>query len=600
MTTAPRGRRVGRSLKKKKTKTKYSKNVPKCRSRKATFKHSDDPRSVIDNNNFEDEDNNNENEERINTMNSTSSPKRGVSVSDEDDDHDHDHDHDEEYYYDAVDSEEYYDWTNKITAIASSSGNLMEDIIHGANNGQDGDDCGSDWEEESTTCSITTATVIEVDLLDMNMDIIGDDGDKFNNLNDIFNHPEVYQQEQEQEQDDDNNHREDHDVDLLDGNSFVVFGNDYPGSSNNTCCNNINDDDDDQDDDEIDKNEQTMKTSDAVNNIPVHVGPKTSRINPMIGERSFTDDIKQDEITTILSNNAPVPRRKYKKRKSKGERTTRSISRSYSLRRSISASKEEEEKRQKIAEKDNTISAASFSPPPISLGNNESDGSSSIPSAAPPTCTTTRKPTRKRELRNLASYNKFPNQEKKKRFKSMELKNLSSHNKVPNQEKKRHKTILSNKKQDSLLLSNANTTRRSEYELQSSSYSYFTLDGSNENDNVLPRRIAKKFLYRPANNNLYSDEGESCNGNVRSKPFFGTVIVKGLQEKQDDDDGDDGDDDGRRSNTNKTVWYVVYDDGDEDVFDEIEYQKGIDQYERLKRWDTNGTDIITSIQHAWG
>jgi hypothetical protein len=619
--TFPRGR-VRSSLKKKKT--KYNKNVPKrSRSRKATFKRNDDPRSVIDNNNFN-KDSNNENEERINTMDSaTTTDSIGVSVSDEDDDN-HDHDHNDEYYYDNVDSSEEYDWTNKITAIASSSGNLMEDledIIRGANNGQDGDDCDSDWEEESTTGSITTATVIEVDLLDMNMDIIGDDGDKFNNLNDIFNHPEFYQQneyttmeEGKQEQDDDHkNHEEDHDVDLLDGSSFVVFGNDYPGSSN-TCCN--NNDDDDGGGGGI-NNKQTMKISDGVDNnvvrkhshsphpaIPVHVGPKTSRINPMIGERSFTDDIKQDEITTILSNNAPVRRREYRKRKPKEVKgTTRSHS--YSLRRSIIASKEEEEERRKTAGEDNNISAAS--PPPISFDNDESGSSissSSSPSATPPTCTTTIKSTRKRELQNLASYNKVPSQEKKKRLKPTELKNLTSYNKVPNQEKKnRSKPIVKANKQDSLLLSSANTTTTSEYELQSSSYSYFTHGGNHHrhisNENVLPRRIAKKFLYRPANNNFNSGEGESCAGNVRSKPFFGTVIVKGLQEKKNDNDGN-----GRRmsNNTNNktVVWYVVYDDGDEDIFDEIEYQNAIDQYERLKRWDTNGTGIITSIQHAWG
>ena len=319
----------------------------------------------------------------------------------------------------------------------------------------------------------------------------------------------------------------------------------------------------------------------------------------MIGERSFTDDIKQDEITTVLSNNAPVPRRKYKKRKPKEVKgSTRSIPHSYSLRRSIIASKEEEEERRKTAEEDNEFPAAA-SPPPISFDNDESSSTStstSSPSATPPTCTTTRKPTRKRELNNLASFNKVPNQEKKKRVKPTEVKNLTSYNKVPNQEKKkRFKPIVKANKQNSLLLSSANTTTRSEYELQSSSYSYFTHD----NENVLPRRIAKKFLYRPANNNLSSDEGESCTGNVRSKPFFGTVIVKGLQEKRNDNDGN-----GRRmsnnANNETVVWYVVYDDGDEDIFDEIEYQKAMDQYERLKRWDTNGTDIITSIQHAWG
>ena len=609
--TFPRGR-VRSSLKKKKMKTKYNKNVPKrnSRSRKATFEHNDDPRSVIDNINLNNKDNNRENEEQTNTMDSTTSTtdsSAGVSVSDEDEDN-HDHDHNDEYYYDNVDSSEEYDWTNKITSVASSSGNLMEDledIIRGANNnGQDGgDDCDSDWEEESTTGSITTATVIEVDLLDMNMDmdIIGDDGDKCNNLNDIFNHPEVYPQnkyttmeEGKQEQDDDHkNHEEDHDVDLLDGSSFVVFGNDYPGSCNNTCCNNNDDDnrnqDNNRDEDDEMNNKQTMKIPDVVNNnvvrkhshsshpaIPVHVGPKTSRINPMIGERSFTDDIKQDEITTILSNNAPAPRRKYRKRKPKEAKgTTRSISHSYSLRRSIIASKEEEEERRKTAEEGNNISATS--PPPICFDNDESCSSNSSPSATPPTCTTipTRKPTRKRELNNLAPYNKVPHQEKKKQS----------------------KPIVKANKQDSKLLSSANTTTRSEYELQSSSYSYFT-HGENHH---LPRRIAKKFLYRPTNNNLNSDKAESCTGNVRSKPFFGTVIVKGLQQKQDDYDRNRN---GRRmsNNTNNktVVWYVVYDDGDEDIFDEIEYQKAIDQYERLKRWDTNGTDIITSIQHAWG
>ena len=375
--------------------------------------------------------------------------------------------------------------------------------------------------------------------------------------------------------------------------SFVVFGNDYPGSCNNTCCNNNDDDnrnqDNNRDEDDEMNNKQTMKIPDVVNNnvvrkhshashpaIPVHVGPKTSRINPMIGERSFTDDIKQDEITTILSNNAPVPRRKYRKRKPKEAKgTTRSISHSYSLRRSIIASKEEEEERRKTAEEGNNISATS--PPPICFDNDESCSSNSSPSATPPTCTTipTRKPTRKRELNNLAPYNKVPHQEKKKQS----------------------KPIVKANKQDSKLLSSANTTTRSEYELQSSSYSYFT-HGENHH---LPRRIAKKFLYRPTNNNLNSDKAESCTGNVRSKPFFGTVIVKGLQQKQDDYDRNRN---GRRmsNNTNNktVVWYVVYDDGDEDIFDEIEYQKAIDQYERLKRWDTNGTDIITSIQHAWG
>merc|ERR1712238_331078 len=147
-----------------------------------------------------------------------------------------------------------------------------------------------------------------------------------NDLDDIFNLKE--NKSYTEEKGDDN-------ADLLDGNSFVVFGHDYPGNSNNNYYSNNNDTDTDTDTDSdsdncnrVDKKQKLIHEIVNVQNHPRR--PKTSRINPMIGERSFTDDIK-DGITTIPSKTLRS-RRKYKKRIEK-EKGAGTMSRSDRLQR---------------------------------------------------------------------------------------------------------------------------------------------------------------------------------------------------------------------------------------------------------------------------
>jgi len=148
-------------------------------------------------------------------------PKRdidyfGTLVSSEDE---HEHEHDD------GNRDGEHDWTNKITAIASSSGNLMEDledIMH--------DGC------ESTGSIITVisgerSTVTDIMVVDKN------------DLDDIFNVRENKSYTEE---------KGDANADLLDGNSFVVFGHDYPGNSNNNYYSNNNDTDTDTDTDNAD------------------------------------------------------------------------------------------------------------------------------------------------------------------------------------------------------------------------------------------------------------------------------------------------------------------------------------------------------------
>jgi len=481
-------------------------------------------------------------------------PKRdidyfGTLVSSEDE-HEHEHEHDD------GNRDGEHDWTNKITAIASSSGNLMEDledIMH--------DGC------ESTGSIITVisgerSTVTDIMVVDKN------------DLDDIFNVRENKSYTEE---------KGDANADLLDGNSFDVFGHDYPGNSNNNYYSNNNDTDTDTDIDNCNGVDKKQKLIHEIVNVQNHPRrPKTSRINPMIGERSFTDDIK-DGITTIPSKTLRS-RRKYKKRieKEKGRGT---MSRSDRLQRRTqmkipvehkfrgeSSNKLALTKRRELKTKDKTNNddlSSSFSP----IQSNTID----------PTVMETKRSelvlARNTELKKLASYNN-PGIEYIKITKasfsvssspSPMTSNTKRKKSIVQQERKNKKENMttSRSQTDNTAVDNINNIDQpviknylqseSEYEQQSFSYwhgNHYTVNGN------LPRRIAKKFLYRPNANE----------GRCRSKPFFGTVMSKGLEEQ------DDG--------SSKKVWRIVYDDGDEDDFDELEYQRAIDQYERLKCCDT--------------
>ena len=397
------------------------------------------------------------------------------------------------------DSDEY-NWTNKITVLPNSSGKLKEDldldleyiIQH---------DC------ESTT-SITT-TITEID----NMDIVHQ-----KDLGDIFN-PKIECPEDEKEA---NNGDGNGDADLLDANSFVVFGHDYSGSTINNNCqkysNNDNFDDHDNTNEEV----------------RIHPrGPKTSRFNPMIGERSFTDDIK-DGIATIrseITKTKRMSRRKCRKRKAKLE-SSRSISRLSSLRGRM---------KQNIIPANLEIIETRMnnndtpSPSQVSIQYNNTIDLEVIQNKRPE-----KSLTRKTELKKIASYNSPA-------IKYSESIESSSYS-VVNEMNPFDVTALS--------------TRSCKREHKSINFKYgYRNQDRNISNEELPRRIAKKFLFRP-----------NSDGECKTKPFLGFAMSKRV--KKDDSEG-----------RNKLMWQIVYDDGEEEEFDEVEFLRGVDLYEELIYWD---------------
>ena len=161
------------------------------------------------------------------------------------------------------------DWAKKIVVITDSSGNLIEDL-----------EC-----DESSTSSMTT--------------IIGSDQSSSahvdEDLEDTFRPDETIMDEGEIDDTDDDCDS----VDPLHSSCFVIFGDDYDGRKTSNRSN----------------GEETADFK-----VP---RPNTSRINPMSGKRSLTDDMQEwkNNVLSSWTLTPPKERKKNIKRKTKHKHT---------------------------------------------------------------------------------------------------------------------------------------------------------------------------------------------------------------------------------------------------------------------------------------
>ena len=180
------------------------------------------------------------------------------------------------------------DWTKKIVAIPDSSGNLIEDL----------EDLHTECDELSTS-SMMTIIGSEQSSCD-GADGVDDD------LEGIFSLEEKDEKDDEGENDDNGDDDDRGSADPLHSKFFVVFGDDYDGRKNNNGNNGGSR--------EIIDSTNTS-TSIAEKTPPSR--PKTSRINPMTGQKSLTDDIQEwrEKVLSTWTLKEPKKRKKYTKRK---------------------------------------------------------------------------------------------------------------------------------------------------------------------------------------------------------------------------------------------------------------------------------------------
>lgn len=189
------------------------------------------------------------------------------------------------------------DWTKKIAFVTNSSGNWIEDL----------EDLHTECDESSTSSMPTIIGSEQSSSVDVNDDLEG-----------IFR--------LEDGKDGGENDCDDCGcLDPLHSECFVVFGDDYYGRK----VNNIDDG----------REILNSKRNGAMKEIPP-TRPKTSRINPMIGQRSLTDDM-QEWRNNALSTWTLTPkkkRRKYEKSTTKPKGAAIG-QHAYALRRTTDSSK---------------------------------------------------------------------------------------------------------------------------------------------------------------------------------------------------------------------------------------------------------------------
>lgn len=182
---------------------------------------------------------------------------------------------------DSDDDDNDQDWTKKIASIPDSSGNLIEDL----------EDLHAECDESSTS---SMPTIIGSEQNSDGADDVDDD------LEGIFS----LEDEKDDEGENDGDGYEDRDsVDPLHSNFFVEFGDDYDGRKNNNS------------------NGGSREIIDSKNTISMEKTPpsrpKTSRINPMTGQRSLTDDVQEwrNKVLSSWTLTEPKKRKRYTKRK---------------------------------------------------------------------------------------------------------------------------------------------------------------------------------------------------------------------------------------------------------------------------------------------
>lgn len=360
--------------------------------------------------------------------------------------HHHQQQEQQQREFDDTDDDEY-GWTSRINALGSS-GDLMEDLS---------DDIIHNDDDAESTVSIKTVMNSEHSITATVMDGIDDEA---NNMAKIFcapigtEHVTCKSHELKERVDDDNAGICDGTDGAFDSKDFVIFDNEYScnapmhgecGSTNSSTSVGY------------DKNKGPHKTIRRNSK-----GPNTSKINPMIGEKSTTDDVKD-------------------RRKSK------------------------------ISE-------------------------------------------RKRELLNIASYNKNPVTAHCDSVDPSSSCQMLKHSKL----KAYHERITNYDREAKLQKHCVRkfTSLKNESEHQCS---FFRCKSANPPQRILlnktlPRRIAKNFICR-----------NTPDGPLLSKMFFGTVVSMDFNYK-----------------ANEPVWHVIWDDGDEEEFEKFEFIDAAEQYERLR------------------
>ena len=408
------------------------------------------------------------------------------------------------------------DWTNKISVVNDSSGNLIEDL------GCDG----------SSASSVTTIIDSE------QSSCAGDDDD----LEDTFR-----SDDEETEGENDEGGVNQGSLDPLHSGCFVIFG-----------------------DDEDERNKNNKDNGEATNNKATRA--KTSNINPMTGKRSLTDDMQEwkDTVLSSWTLTPPKKRKRYTKRKksTKNEHT-------YLLRRNIDQNKnvaaaaaninKNLESSAKNPRRKNCRllqSIAPFNHPGVSEAHREF--SPLLESQSQEDGAKTKLKTENITPNNaITKIDQDLTQQcrKKKKTKRGHPPKETTHrlNISRKTKKKTPRTTRScakgkGEKQEN----NSQSTKPSPKSSQKGVDEPLNLEISNGST-----RVAKRFLFNPTRRK----------GQEKKKIFYGTVAGKVI-----DDDSVESD---------FPRWHIVYDDGDEEEFDEKELKGALNLYKYAKRWDRN-------------
>ena len=421
----------------------------------------------------------------------------------------------------------------KIEAISDKSGNLIDDL-----------DC-----DDSSTSSMTT-------IIDSEQSSAAH---TYDDLEDIFRSGD----EAESDLSDD----DDRSVDPLESSCFVVFGEEFEGRR---VC--------------------SMDGAKKTTNVQI-TRPKTSKVNPMTGEKSLTDDM-QEWKTNVLSSWTlePKKKRKYTKRpRSKIKSTTGRHS--YPLRCKTKPTKHDvaavannvlqpfaqNPHRKKCRELQNI---APFNRPGTTEEHNvrsvqsnvtEIQGHGVTKKEAPPTRTissatnsdnnnksSSPRPSKRRigMIERRITRNYLRKQSIKGRLRTRPIlpgrtKGKKADEKPSATKRKGQKT----KRLDSIPKSRIPPPKRSKKKREEVS-----------NVSIGTTRIAKRFIFNPLRRQ----------GQDKTRIFFGTVSGK-YSDKESNGECTD-------------VWHIVFDDGDEHYFNNLELKRALELYTNSKHRDKKNLD----------
>ena len=401
------------------------------------------------------------------------------------------------------------DWARTIVSVPSSTGNIIEDL---------------QGDEGVSVFSITTDFGGEHGSISNEVDL-GDD------LDDIFDPTKETSTIADQIKVDFT------DSDPLHNNALVVLGDDY--DANMTTGDNKN------------------RTPNLVTNTPMR-RPKTSKINPMSGQKALTDD-KQEWRNDILSSFARIVTPNKGKRKEKP-----TLKRKYKIKSTM------EDKKRSPIEKPHTYSLRRGS-----ITNSNANEYLTNPLFQSSGSTSGHR--KRRLLQEIESFNN----PSLKSFNGAGSVSVHAKPMFGNQGQTLRKTgntksalsrplatgavaVLNTKYLMRGTMSSTKRVSKAKPKKETSKNRKARNSCSNQNRDTTTNmsiRIAKNFRFKP----------QGCEGRTKWKTYFGTVVSKrGVQK------------------TKSYVWtlyHVVYDDGDEEDFNSRELKQALDLYEASKELD---------------